>query len=67
MVASKAKVRANARYNAKTYDVLQIRVLKSEAINERIDQAVKAGKAKSKAEYVLQAVNDRLRDDGFGG
>lgn len=64
---SSAKIRANARYNAKTYDVLQVRIPKSELINERIALAVKAGRATSKAEYVKQAVNDRLKNDGFGG
>lgn len=67
MTASKARVQANARYNAKTYDVLQTRVLKSEFINDRIALAVKAGKAKSKAEYILRAIKDKLREDGFGG
>ena len=66
VTASKAKVQANARYNLKTYDVLTVRILKAEAINDRIAAAVNAGHAKSKAEYVLQAINDRLRSDGFG-
>ena len=66
MTASKAKIQANARYNAKTYDVLQTRVLKSEMINDRIALAVKAGKAKSKAEYILLAIKAQHRKDGLG-
>ncbi|MBQ1293514.1 MAG: antitoxin [Clostridiales bacterium] len=66
MTASKAKIQANARYNAKAYDVLQARIPKSELINDRIALAVKAGKAKSKAEYILLAIKEQLRKDGLG-
>jgi len=64
--ASKAKIAANARYNSKTFDVLQCRVKKSENINQRIDDAVKAiqeatGHDKySKAAFILDAIRARL-------
>ena len=64
--ASKAKIAANARYNSKTFDVLQCRVKKSENINQRIDDAVKAiqeatGNDKySKAAFILDAIRVKL-------
>ena len=64
--ASKAKIAANARYNSKTFDVLQCRVKKSENINQRIDDAVKAiqeatGNDKySKAAFILDAIRAKL-------
>lgn len=64
--ASKAKIAANARYNAKTFDVLQCRVKKFENINQRIDDAVKAiqettGNDKySKAAFILDAIRAKL-------
>lgn len=64
--ASKAKIAANARYNSKTFDVLQCRVKKSENINQRIDDAVKAiqeatGHDKySKAAFILDAIRAKL-------
>ena len=64
--ASKAKIAANARYNSKTFDVLQCRVKKSENINQRIDNAVKAiqeatGNDKySKAAFILDAIRAKL-------
>ena len=64
--ASKAKIAANARYNSKTFDVLQCRVKKSENINQRIDDAAKAiqeatGNDKySKAAFILDAIRVKL-------
>ena len=64
--ASKAKIAANARYNSKTFDVLQCRVKKSENINQRIDDVVKAiqeatGNDKySKAAFILDAIRAKL-------
>ena len=66
--ASKAKIAANARYNSKTFDMLQCRVKKSENINQRIDDAVKAiqeatGNDKySKAAFILDAIRAKLDD-----
>ena len=64
--ASKAKIAANARYNSKTFDVLQCRVKKSENINQRIDDAVNAiqeatGNDKyNKAAFILDAIRAKL-------
>ena len=60
MPASKAKIAANTRYNVKAYETLSIRVRKDANLNDRIDQAIQSGKAKSKADFVIQAVLDRL-------
>ena len=57
--ASKAKIAANARYNAKTFDVLQCRVKKSENINQRIDDAIR-GTDTSKAAFILDAIRAKL-------
>lgn len=62
-MVSKAKIAANSRYNAKTYDVLSIRVLKSEHINELLDKAI-AGSNVSKAAYILTAIREKLASDG---
>lgn len=56
---SKAKIAANARYNAKTFDVLQCRVKKSENINQRIDDAIR-GTNTSKAAFILDAIRAKL-------
>lgn len=63
-MVSKAKIAANSRYNAKTYDVLSIRVQKAERINDLLDAAI-MGKDISKAAYILGAIRDRLRVDGI--
>lgn len=57
--ASKAKIAANARYNSKTFDVLQCRVKKSENINQRIDDAIR-GTDTSKAAFILDAIRAKL-------
>lgn len=57
--ASKAKIAANARYNSKTFDVLQCRVKKSENINQRIDDAIR-GTNISKAAFILDAIRAKL-------
>ena len=57
--ASKAKIAANARYNAKTFDVLQCRVKKSENINQRIDDAIRETDI-SKAAFILDAIRAKL-------
>lgn len=57
--ASKAKIAANARYNSKTFDVLQCRVKKSENINQRIDDAIR-GTDISKAAFILDAIRVKL-------
>lgn len=57
--ASKAKIAANARYNSKTFDVLQCRVKKSENINQRIDDVIR-GTDISKAAFILDAIRAKL-------
>lgn len=64
MPASEAKIRANARYNNKTYDVVQIRVLKSEHINDLVDLAASRSNT-SKAAYILAAIKTQLAKDGI--
>ena len=64
MPASEAKIRANARYNNKTYDVVQIRVLKTEHINDLIDMAASRSNT-SKAAYILAAIKQQLAKDGI--
>ena len=62
--ASEARLRANARYNAKTYDVITIRALKGEAITDRIEQAA-ARASVSKNKYILDAIRARLDADNI--
>ena len=64
MPASEAKIRANARYNNKTYDVVQIRVLKTERINDLVDMAASRSNT-SKASYILAAIKQQLAKDGI--
>ena len=64
MPASEAKIRANARYNNKTYDVVQIRVLKTERINDLVDLAASRSNT-SKAAYILAAIKTQLAKDGI--
>ena len=56
---SDARIKANARYNDKAYDVLSIRVQKAERINERIDNAIQ-GTGISKAAFILDAIRAKL-------
>ena len=61
-MVSKAKIQANSRYNQRKYDVLSIRVDKTERINELLD-IVKRKTGQSKAEYILGAIQARLQSD----
>lgn len=61
---SKARIRANQKYNAKTYDVLTIRAKKELSIVELINRAW-PGRAASKNEYMLNAIAEQLKRDGF--
>ena len=58
-MVSKAKIAANARYNAKKYDVISFRVAKEEHINERIENAI-ARTGESKAAFILSAIMSKL-------
>lgn len=63
---SQARISANARYNIKNYDVISFRVNKSENLNSKIDDAVKAIQAAtgdkdySKAKFMLDAIRAKL-------
>ena len=59
----KASTRAKSKYNIKAYDNIQFRALKSNRINERLDVASEKRK-QSKAQYILDAIETRLTEDG---
>ena len=63
-MVSKAKIQANSRYNVRKYDVLSVRVDKSESINSLLDKAT-AATGESKAKYVLTAIKQRMAIDGI--
>lgn len=57
-----AKIRAWKRANT---DRIFLEARKSLAWPDRLAQAVQKGYASSKQEYIIQAVEDRLRRDGI--
>lgn len=63
---SQARISANARYNVKNYDVISFRVNKSESLNSKMNDAVKAIQAAtgdkdySKAKFMLDAIRAKL-------
>lgn len=64
MKASKARIKANARYNQKAYEIITFRAQKSLYLNKLIEVAAqKAGK--SKAQYMLEAIQKQLCYDGI--
>lgn len=64
MPVSDAKKRANAKYDAKTYDQIKFRTRKEERLNDMIDLAAKK-LGTSKADYIVTAVKNRLESDGI--
>ena len=61
---SNARIKANNKYNAKTYDQLRCNYRKTERLNELVEYAAQQRNT-SKAEYILNAVRDRLTKDGI--
>lgn len=64
MPVSDAKKRANAKYNAKTYDQLRCNYRKDERLNDLVDLAAKK-LGTSKADYITTAIKSRLKADGI--
>lgn len=63
-MATKAKIKANAKYNRKAYESISIRVPKSLCLNNILTVAAqKAGK--SKAQYIYDAIETQLHYDGI--
>ena len=62
MTASKARVRANAKYNAKTYDRLELKVLKG---NKAIIQDYCKNKNISVNNLITDLLQERLTRDGY--
>lgn len=61
---SDARIRANAKYNAKTYEVISTRARKEEGYNAMLDEGARIT-GKSKATYILDALKTQLRKDGI--
>ena len=61
---SDARIKANNRYNAKTYDQLRCNYRKDERLNDLVDFAAKK-LGTSKADYIVTAVKNRLESDGI--
>lgn len=62
-MATEARLRANKKYMEKAYDQLQFRVRKETHFNERLDIAAKKTN-KSKVQYVIDAVEKAMVEDG---
>lgn len=62
MASSQAHIRSNARYNAKTYELIQTRAHKTERMGELLTLAA-AVSGKSKAQYILDAIKTQLAAD----
>lgn len=62
MPASKARVKANAKYNAKTYERLELKVLKG---NKQIIQDYCKDKNKSVNSLITELLQERLTQDGY--
>ena len=58
-----ARIKANNRYNAKTYDQLRCNYRKEERLNELVELAAEKHNI-SKAEYMLTAIRFKLESDG---
>ncbi len=61
---SAARIRANNKYNAKAYDLVQGRALKSDRMLEMIEKAAQMTNT-SKSSYVVNAVKNQLAADGI--
>ena len=64
MTASKARIKANARYNAKTYEQIKFQSRKENRLRELI--AIAADKRGiSSAQYIVEAVQVQFNTDGI--
>ena len=59
MPASKAQMKANNKYNRKTYATITVRSKKADNLAEQIDQAATAAGV-SKATWILTAITHEL-------
>lgn len=64
MTASKARIEANARYNAKTYEQIKIQIRKELRMQELLEIAC-TQTGKSKAQYITEAIQTQLDRDGI--
>lgn len=62
MTASKAKIKANAKYNAKAYDRLELKVIKG---NKEIIQTYCKDKQTSVNNLITELLTERLEADGY--
>ena len=61
---SAARIKANAKYGSKTYELIGARARKEERLNERLEMgAARAGT--SKASYILETLREKLDRDGI--
>lgn len=61
---SAARIKANAKYGGKTYELIGARARKTERLSDQLDiAATRAGT--SKAAYILDAIRARLQADGI--
>ena len=64
IATSEARLKANAKYNAKAYDQIALRAEKALHLPERIKAgATKAGK--STRGYLIEAITEKLDADGI--
>lgn len=64
MTASKARIKANAKYNQKAYEQIKIQSRKENRLNELIAFAAKKNNI-SNARYIIQAIEDALKRDNI--
>ena len=63
MKISESRYKANKKYDAKTYDQIKINARKDSRLNDLIDLAA-AKTRKSKAQYIVDAIQAQLAKDG---
>lgn len=62
---AKANIEAIAKWQKEKTDFIRFRVRKENQIPDRVQQAVDAGKAKSRQDYYIKAIMEKLERDGI--
>lgn len=62
---AKQNIEAIAKWQKEKTDFIRFRVRKENQIPDRVQMAVDAGKAKSRQDYYIRAIMEKLEHDGF--
>ena len=61
---SKSRIKANNKYNAKAYDTLNVRIRKDRGGKALVQAAAEAA-GESTGVYIMNAVYERMREEGI--